>query len=64
MHISPAYGKRVFQNLRSPEKEWLPVPQGSHFNLASVGGESYKRKIIDFLRQCTREHVQTLRAPG
>jgi len=50
-HISPDYGKRVFQNLRSPEKEWIPVSQGTHFNLASMGGEAYKRQIIDFLRK-------------
>jgi pimeloyl-ACP methyl ester carboxylesterase len=50
-HISPEYGKRIYQNLGSLDKEWVPVPQGSHFNLASIGGEAYKRQIMDFLRR-------------
>src|SRR5512140_1300003 len=48
-HISPEYGKRVYQNLASHDKEWVPVPQASHFNIASVGGEAYKRQILDFM---------------
>ncbi len=50
-HISPAYGERVFRNLRSPHKEWVPVPQASHFSIGSVGGEAYKRQVIGFLRK-------------
>jgi uncharacterized protein len=50
-HVSPEYGKRVFQNLGSSDKQWVPVPQGSHYNLGSIGGEAYKRQIIGFLRK-------------
>jgi uncharacterized protein len=50
-HISPEYGKRVYQNLRSADKEWVPVAQASHFNVASKGGEAYKQQIIDFMRR-------------
>ncbi|MBI5471486.1 MAG: alpha/beta fold hydrolase [Ignavibacteriae bacterium] len=49
-HISPSYGKLVFDNLRSREKEWLPIPTGDHYNLRKVGGEEYKRKIVEFFQ--------------
>jgi pimeloyl-ACP methyl ester carboxylesterase len=51
LHISPDYGRRVYENLRSPEKEWVPVPQASHFTLTSVGGEAYKRRLIGFMKK-------------
>ena len=58
VHISPEYGKRVFQNLRTSDKEWVPIAQAAHFNIASVGGEAYRKKIVDFLRQHMREYGQ------
>jgi len=56
MHISPEYGRRVYQNLLSANKEWVPVPPADHFTIASVGGEEYKRQVVDFLRKHMREH--------
>ena len=40
-HISSDYGKRVYQNLGSHEKEWVPVEQGSHFNF----GFNWRRSV-------------------
>ena len=50
-HISPEYGGRVYQNLRSPDKEWVPVPQASHFNINAVGGSAYKGQVVEFIRK-------------
>jgi len=58
-HISPEYGKRVYQNLASQEKEWVPVAAASHFNIASVGGEAYKRQIVGFMRMHTTVFLAT-----
>ncbi len=49
--ISPAYGKRVFDNLRSREKEWFPIPLGGHDNLRRIGGVEYQEKIVDFIKK-------------
>jgi len=51
IHISPDYGKRIFQNLGSHEKEWIPIAQGSHFNLNAAGGEAYRQHIVHFLKR-------------
>ena len=53
-HIRSAYGRLVFDNLSSFEKEWLPIPNGDHYNLRKVGGEGYKRKIVEFFKQHLR----------
>jgi uncharacterized protein len=62
-HISSDYGKRVYQNLASHEKEWVPVEQGSHFNLTSVGGEAYRQRIIDFMQKQVRQYGKPI-LPG
>jgi pimeloyl-ACP methyl ester carboxylesterase len=54
--ISPEYGKRVYQNLRSVHKEWVPMAQADHFTIASVGGERYKQQTIGFFRRYMREY--------
>jgi uncharacterized protein len=47
-HISSEYGKRIYQNLCSTDKVWVPVAQATHFTISSVGGEAYKRQMTDF----------------
>lgn len=61
-HISPDYGRRIYQNLRSHDKQWVPVPEASHFNIASVGGDAYKRRIVDFLQKQMRKYGQPPRS--
>lgn len=50
-NISPLYGKRVFQNLRSKTKIWYPMQGGTHFNLQEVGGHVYLDSIASFIEQ-------------
>jgi uncharacterized protein len=47
-HIKAAYGRRVFDNIASPVKLWVPIPTGTHYNLAEIGGTPYLRSIVDF----------------
>ncbi|MBN1398476.1 MAG: alpha/beta fold hydrolase [Bacteroidetes bacterium] len=47
-HISAQYGKQVFDNLAALEKEWYPIPGGTHYNLSQVGGGAYHNRIIVF----------------
>jgi uncharacterized protein len=46
--ISIEYGKRVYNNLQSPEKEWYPIEKGDHDYLSEIGGKEYYEKIIPF----------------
>ena len=48
--ISPAYGKEVFDNLASREKEWYPIPHAGHDNVRRVGGKEYQQKILEFFQ--------------
>ena len=46
--ISPRYGYAVYEQLRSPDKVWYPIPGGMHDNLPSAGGPGYRKAIIGF----------------
>ncbi|MGH1365287.1 MAG: alpha/beta hydrolase [Calditrichia bacterium] len=48
-HISVAYGRRIYDNLLSEEKEMYEIAGGTHDNLWQVGGEPYKQKFLGFL---------------
>jgi pimeloyl-ACP methyl ester carboxylesterase len=49
--ISMFYGKQVFDNLHSTQKEWFPILDGGHNNLRSVGGAEYEQRIITFFKK-------------
>ncbi len=49
--INPAYGKLVFDNLRSREKEWYPISGGGHDNLHKAGGKEYEQRIVAFFQK-------------
>jgi uncharacterized protein len=49
-HISSVYGKEVYDNLKSKNKIWYPITNGTHYNLAPVGGEELKNRIINFFK--------------
>lgn len=53
-HISIDYGKRVYRNLRSPEKQWYPIHGANHYDLSRVGGEAY----FDALRHFLQAHLR------
>ncbi|MGE5680562.1 MAG: alpha/beta hydrolase [Bacillota bacterium] len=48
--ISINYGKRIFKNLKSPDKQWYPVKGANHNNLWEIGGKEYQRRIAGFLK--------------
>ena len=41
-------GRALFEAAREP-KEWLLVPGAAHNDVSRVGGQSYWKKIDDFL---------------
>lgn len=45
------YGRRIFDNLASLEKEWYPVSGADHHGLWQAGGEQYKEKVFKFFRK-------------
>lgn len=48
-NVSINYGRRIFENLASPHKEWFSLKDGNHYNLWKVGGEEYRQMHISFL---------------
>ena len=49
--ISPEYGKRVFNNLASPIKEFLLIKNANHDNIFEKGGEGLIKKEIEFMKK-------------
>jgi len=47
-NISIDYGKRIFANLHSSQKEFYRVAGANHYNIAQIGGEQLNGKIISF----------------
>ncbi|NUO01267.1 MAG: alpha/beta hydrolase [Saprospiraceae bacterium] len=50
--ISAAYGKLLYQHLKSAEKELVIVPGGGHYDLGRTGGATYKNRLLGFLEKC------------
>ncbi len=48
-NISVNYGKQLFQNLKSNDKELVIIEGGGHFGLLTTGGVQYKSKILNFI---------------
>lgn len=48
-NIKFEYGKLLYDNLKSVEKEFVPVKNGGHHNLAEKGGSGYTEKLITFI---------------
>lgn len=46
-----SHGERIFRNLRSSSKEWLPVRGGRHFGLGEVVGPEYEQRQIVFFKK-------------
>ncbi|MEO1033148.1 MAG: alpha/beta fold hydrolase [Bacteroidota bacterium] len=43
------YGKALYANLKTTEKEFIEVENGGHYNLYEMGGEAYKNRILNFI---------------
>jgi hypothetical protein len=50
-NISVEYGKQLFEQLRSTDKELVIVAGAGHFDLAAKGGEAYKRSLFKFIER-------------
>jgi len=48
-NINPKYGKMLYENLKSKEKEFVLVKGGGHFDLFEKGGKEYENKIMNFI---------------
>lgn len=48
-HISVEYGKTIFEQLGSIDKELYLVPGAAHHNLWTKGGKEYEQRLFDFL---------------
>lgn len=49
--ISVVYGRQVFENLNSSQKEWYLISGGDHNNLSNVGGAEYELRIVTFFKK-------------
>jgi hypothetical protein len=49
--ISPAYGKRIFDNLAPAHREWYLVEGAGHDDVSSEGGAEYENRVTDFFRK-------------
>lgn len=54
-NIDFSYGQRLFENLATPHKKFVPVKEGGHFNLSEKGGSTYKQELIQFLNTQTQQ---------
>lgn len=50
-NISVEYGKEIFENLASTQKELLIVEGAGHHNLGTIGGENYFKRVLKFLEK-------------
>ena len=48
--ISFDYGREIFQNLASKEKEFVAVPGGHHSDLHRVGGQKLDDRMLQFIQ--------------
>lgn len=49
--IAVAYGKDLFRQLKSQDKELVIVKGGKHGGLMTTGGEEYKNKLMAFVER-------------
>lgn len=47
-HATPEETQRLFERCRDPKELWL-VPGATHKDVVEVGGQSYQRRVLDFL---------------
>ncbi|MFZ1518233.1 MAG: alpha/beta fold hydrolase [Ignavibacteriaceae bacterium] len=49
--ISYKYGKEIYNNLKSLNKNWYPIPGGNHNNLSQIGGSKLDSSIIKYFAE-------------
>lgn len=50
-NISFKYGKQLYENLASAEKEFVLVEGAGHFDVYTKGGKDYEKKLMNFIRK-------------
>jgi uncharacterized protein len=50
-NIPIAFNIENYEALKSKDKEFYTVHGATHFNVGEVGGEAYKKKLLDFLNR-------------
>jgi len=45
------YGKKLYENLASKDKDFINIPNSSHSNLREIGGEEYLKKVFNFINK-------------
>lgn len=53
-NISVAYGKQLFDHVKSTHKELAIIKDGGHYDLSDKGGEAYKTKLFTFIESNLR----------
>ncbi len=51
IHINFSYGQRIFNNLKTPNKEWHLIQGADHHNLYVIGGQKYINNLLSFLHR-------------
>lgn len=54
-NINYNYGKLLYENLASAEKEFILVEGAGHFDVGQKGGESYSKKLLRFINKQLRK---------
>ena len=50
-NINIRYGRQIYEQLTSPEKELLIVHGGTHYDLYATGGTDYEQTVLQFLEK-------------
>ncbi|MBC8756735.1 alpha/beta hydrolase [Kordia sp. YSTF-M3] len=50
-NISFEYGKQLYENLASAEKEFVLVEGAGHFDVYAKGGKDYENKLMNFIKK-------------
>ncbi|MGH1383628.1 alpha/beta hydrolase [Kordia sp.] len=50
-NIHYSYGKKLFKNTASAEKEFILVKGAGHFNVGEKGGSVYQEKLLKFIKK-------------
>tara|TARA_B110000208_G_scaffold187804_1_gene246366 strand:- start:36 stop:233 length:198 start_codon:yes stop_codon:yes gene_type:complete len=51
IHISPEYGKALYDNLASIDKHFELVKGADHNYIHQIGGAEYSRKVLNFINR-------------
>jgi len=56
LNIKFEYGRALYKNLASKDKEFIEVDQAGHYDMFQIGGNKYKTQLFNFLKRQTTEY--------